>query len=78
MAHTDVALTGNFSSSDALLNTIHDMTQRTILSLTGIPTNTPMYEKRGWFGDAQIYPASAATPATGSAPATTHSPHEIA
>ena len=60
VAHSDVELTGNFSSSDELLNTIHDMTRRTILNnLTGIPTDTPMYEKRGWFGDAQLYTAPA-------------------
>lgn len=61
VAHTDVPATGDFHSSDPLLNTIHDMTRRTILNnLTGVPTDTPMYEKRGWFGDAQLYTAAAA------------------
>lgn len=60
VAHTDVPLTGDFHSSDELLNTIHAMSRRTILNnLTGVPTDTPMYEKRGWFGDAQLYTAPA-------------------
>ena len=60
VAHTDVPHTGDFASSDELLNTIHAMTRRTILNnLTGVPTDTPMYEKRGWFGDAQLYTAPA-------------------
>jgi alpha-L-rhamnosidase len=41
-----------------LVNTIHSMTRRTIANnLTGVPTDTPMYEKRGWLGDAQLYTA---------------------
>lgn len=58
VVHSDVPHTGDFTSSDDMLNTIHAMTRRTILNnLTGVPTDTPMYEKRGWFGDAQLYTA---------------------
>jgi alpha-L-rhamnosidase len=51
--HTDVPSIGDFTSSNPLLNTIHKMTRQSILNnLHGLPTDTPMYEKNGWLGDA--------------------------
>jgi alpha-L-rhamnosidase len=55
VVHSDVLTTGVFASSNALLNTIHDMTQRTILNnMHSIMTDTPLFEKRGWLGDANV------------------------
>ena len=55
VVHTDVPTAGTFSSSDDLLNTIHAMTRRTILNnLHSIFTDTPVFEKRGWLGDANV------------------------
>lgn len=54
--HTDVPPAGDFRSSDELVNTVHRMTRDTILNnFTGVPTDTPMYEKRGWLGDASLF-----------------------
>ena len=48
-------LLGDWDSSDELLNTIHRITRRSILNnLHGIPTDTPVYEKNGWTGDAHL------------------------
>ncbi|HEY4293183.1 family 78 glycoside hydrolase catalytic domain [Luteibacter sp.] len=53
--HTDVAVTGRFDSSNALLDWIHRATVDTMLNnLYGIPTDTPMYEKNGWTGDGML------------------------
>ncbi|GKZ15195.1 glycoside hydrolase family 78 protein [Haladaptatus sp. T7] len=56
VAHTDLE-TGNdseFSSSNDLLNQIHENTRRALLNNHhGVPTDTPVYEKNGWTGDAQ-------------------------
>lgn len=53
---TDVAAAGDFHCSDELVNTVHRMTRDTLANnLTGIPTDTPMYEKRGWLGDAALF-----------------------
>lgn len=58
--HTDVANNGNFASSNSLINQIHDNTRRALLSnLYSKPTDTPIYEKNGWTGDAQITAVSA-------------------
>lgn len=55
VVHTDVAITGCFDSSNALLNWIHRATVDTMLNnLHGIPTDTPMYEKNGWTGDGML------------------------
>jgi alpha-L-rhamnosidase len=55
VVHSDVASHGEFASSTALLRTIRDLTRKTVLNnLHGIPTDTPMYEKNGWTGDAQL------------------------
>ncbi|HZL05665.1 MAG TPA: family 78 glycoside hydrolase catalytic domain, partial [Coriobacteriia bacterium] len=53
--HTAVPSTGEFTSSNELVNRIHTMTRQTILNnLHGIPTDTPFFEKNGWLGDAQM------------------------
>jgi alpha-L-rhamnosidase len=55
LVHTDVTPVGEFASSNDLYGTFHHAMQRTILNnLHGIPTDTPMYEKNGWTGDAQL------------------------
>lgn len=55
VVHTRARPTGRFSCSEPLLNTIHELTVRTILSnLHGIPTDTPKYEKNGWTGDGMV------------------------
>lgn len=55
LVHTDVASVGDFSSSNELFDTVRDLTRRTVLNnLHSIPTDTPMYEKNGWTGDAQL------------------------
>lgn len=55
VVHSDVPSAGGFRSSDGLLNTIHTMTRRTILNnLHSVFTDTPMFEKRGWLGDANV------------------------
>lgn len=58
--HSAVPSTGQFTSSDGLINAIHAATRSTILNnLHSIPTDTPMYEKRGWLGDTQLDSAPA-------------------
>lgn len=53
--HTDVKSIGSFSCSNATLNALHQMTRQSILNnLYGIPTDTPVYEKNGWMGDAHL------------------------
>ena len=53
--HTDVAETGSFESSNELLNRTHRAVVDTMLNnLHGIPTDTPMFEKNGWTGDAAL------------------------
>lgn len=55
VVHTAVETTGQFESSDAMLNRIHRAalwTQRS--NLHGIPTDCPAREKCGWLGDAGI------------------------
>ncbi|MCV2395409.1 glycoside hydrolase family 78 protein [Actinotalea sp. M2MS4P-6] len=54
--HSDVATTGTFTSSDELLNRYHEAMVRSLLNnLHSIPTDTPMYEKRGWTSDAMLF-----------------------
>jgi alpha-L-rhamnosidase len=58
--HSDVPTIGSFSSSNPLLNEIHELCKRAVLNnLHSIPTDTPAYEKRGWGGDALLYSAQA-------------------
>ncbi len=55
IVHSDISESGSFESSNELLNSIHEITLRTMLNNThSIITDTPMYEKRGWLGDANI------------------------
>ena len=55
VVHTDLASVGEWSSSQPLFNTVRELTRRTVLNnMHGIPTDTPMYEKNGWTGDAQL------------------------
>jgi alpha-L-rhamnosidase len=57
---TAVSRTGDFTSSSQLFNTYQDAQANTILNnLHSIPTDTPMYEKRGWTADAHLYGDSA-------------------
>lgn len=53
--HNEVVVTGAFSCSSQLLNKIHDNCKRAILSnMHHVVTDTPIYEKNGWTGDAQL------------------------
>lgn len=53
--HTDVETTGSFISSSELMNKTHKAVVDTMLNnLHGIPTDTPMFEKNGWTGDAAV------------------------
>ncbi|WP_200215088.1 family 78 glycoside hydrolase catalytic domain [Micromonospora coerulea] len=55
VVHTDLASVGDWSSSQPLFETVRELTRRTVLNNAhGIPTDTPMYEKNGWAGDAQL------------------------
>lgn len=55
VVHTRAPRTGRFSCSSPMLNTLHELTVRTILNnLHGIPTDTPKYEKNGWTGDGMV------------------------
>lgn len=45
----------DFVASESLLTDIHGNTRRALLdNHHGIPTDTPVYEKNGWTGDAQL------------------------
>jgi hypothetical protein len=53
--HTDAAETGSFASSDATMNKTHRAVVDTLKNnIHGIPTDTPMFEKNGWTGDAAV------------------------
>ena len=53
--HTDAPETGSFESSSELMNRTHRAVVDTMLNnLHGIPTDTPMFEKNGWTGDAAL------------------------
>lgn len=55
LAHNDVDQVGFFSCSEPLLETFDRAMARTILNnLHHFPTDTPVYEKNGWTGDAQL------------------------
>ena len=52
---TDLAATGKFESSNETLNRIHRNTTWAIQSnMHGVITDTPVYEKNAWTGDAQL------------------------
>src|SRR5919106_1079440 len=58
--NTDVASSGGFESSSELFNRYHAAMRNSILSnLHSIPTDTPMYEKRGWTADGYLFADSA-------------------
>ncbi|WP_405792978.1 family 78 glycoside hydrolase catalytic domain [Streptomyces sp. NBC_01506] len=53
--HTKVDEVSAFSCSEPFYETLDKAMRRTLLNnLHGIPTDTPMYEKNGWTGDAQL------------------------
>ncbi|WP_406357824.1 family 78 glycoside hydrolase catalytic domain [Streptomyces sp. NBC_00658] len=55
VVHTRVAATSTFACSEPFYEQLERAMRRTLLNnLHGIPTDTPMYEKNGWTGDAQL------------------------
>jgi alpha-L-rhamnosidase len=58
--HNDFASIGHFASGSDLLNKIRRNTRRALLNNHHhIPTDTPVYEKAGWTGDAQLTASTA-------------------
>jgi len=54
-AHNDVDRVGVFDCAEPLFRTFADAMARTITNnLHHLPTDTPVYEKNGWTGDAQL------------------------
>ncbi|MFF5991916.1 family 78 glycoside hydrolase catalytic domain [Prauserella flavalba] len=55
VVHSAVRETGSFRCSEPFYEQLDRAMRRTVLNnLHGIPTDTPMYEKNGWTGDAQV------------------------
>ncbi|MFB9903338.1 family 78 glycoside hydrolase catalytic domain [Allokutzneria oryzae] len=55
LVHSDVPEVSTFRCSKPYFEQLDRMMRRTILNnLHSIPTDTPMYEKNGWTGDAQV------------------------
>lgn len=53
--HTGAAETGTFESASDIMNRTHTAVVDTLENnIHGIPTDTPMFEKNGWTGDAAI------------------------
>lgn len=53
--HTDLPVTGEFVSSDPLLNRIQELCVSSFLcNFQGLPIDCPHREKNGWTGDAKI------------------------
>ena len=53
--HTDAAETGTFESANDIMNRTHSAVVDTLENnIHGIPTDTPMFEKNGWTGDAAV------------------------
>ena len=53
--HSDVASVGEFECDDDDVNRLHAGTRWAVLNnLHGIPTDTPVFEKNGWTGDAHL------------------------
>ncbi|MBO5421823.1 MAG: family 78 glycoside hydrolase catalytic domain [Clostridia bacterium] len=49
----DVKIAGTFECSDELVNELHALMRRTLLNnFQWKPTDTPVFEKNGWLGDA--------------------------
>ena len=59
---TDLRWTSSFHSSDASLDQLHEMAQRTFLAnAVDIPTDCPTRERAAWTGDFQVFAPLAAT-----------------
>lgn len=55
VVHSAVDGTGTFRCSEPFYEQLERTMRRTVLNnLHGIPTDTPMFEKNGWTGDAQL------------------------
>jgi alpha-L-rhamnosidase len=55
VVHSAVPDTGAFRCSEPFFEQLERAMRRTVRNnLHGIPTDTPMYEKNGWTGDAQV------------------------
>lgn len=55
VVRSDVAEVSTLRCSEPLFERLDQMMRRTLLNnLHGLPTDTPMYEKNGWTGDAQL------------------------
>ncbi|WP_395575632.1 family 78 glycoside hydrolase catalytic domain [Streptomyces sp. BK79] len=55
LVHTPVDEVSSFACSEPFYEWLDQAMRRTLLNnLHGIPTDTPMYEKNGWTGDAQL------------------------
>ncbi|MFF2847750.1 family 78 glycoside hydrolase catalytic domain [Streptomyces sp. NPDC058001] len=55
IVHTPVDEVSDFRCSEEFYEQLDRAMRRTVLNnLHGIPTDTPMYEKNGWTGDAQL------------------------
>ncbi|MGC9544408.1 family 78 glycoside hydrolase catalytic domain [Streptomyces sp. UG1] len=55
LVHTRVEEVSSFRCSEPFYEWLDGAMRRTVLNnLHGIPTDTPMYEKNGWTGDAQV------------------------
>jgi alpha-L-rhamnosidase len=53
--HTAVAPTGDFLSSNGVLNLLHQNQRATVLNnLWGLPTDTPWRDRQGWTADAYL------------------------
>ncbi len=53
--HSDIPMIGQFECSNNLLNTMQALVVRTLYNnYHSIPTDTPLYEKNGWMGDACV------------------------
>ena len=60
--HTGLERTSTFAAGNDTINRIHNNTVWAIQSnLHGIITDTPVYEKNGWTGDAQLTAGTAST-----------------
>ncbi|MFI9486655.1 family 78 glycoside hydrolase catalytic domain [Promicromonospora sp. NPDC052451] len=55
VVHTAARETGTFDSSSEIMNRTHRAVVDTLTNnIHGIPTDTPMFEKNGWTGDAAV------------------------
>ncbi|WP_308798501.1 family 78 glycoside hydrolase catalytic domain [Agromyces silvae] len=55
VVHTDADEWGTFESSEPIMNRVHRAVVDTLKNnIHGIPTDTPMFEKNGWTGDAAV------------------------